>query len=119
MNALFTPLDMTDYEDTFVGFDEIAGRLPINSPGLLKPVVEEPWPTNIEPFDAEEDDPKPKIARSKSHRELLESKNTEDEEEEEEEEEEGEEEEGEAEEVEEEAPYEVPVPPKNKPLPYE
>jgi hypothetical protein len=25
MNALFTPLDMTDYEDTFVGFNEVGG----------------------------------------------------------------------------------------------
>lgn len=30
MNALFTPLDMTDYEDTFVGFNEIEGSLPIS-----------------------------------------------------------------------------------------
>lgn len=31
MNALFTPLDMTDYENTFVGFNEISGALPINN----------------------------------------------------------------------------------------
>jgi hypothetical protein len=30
MNALFTPLDMTDYEDTFVGWNEIEA-LPINN----------------------------------------------------------------------------------------
>lgn len=31
MNALFTPLDMTDYEDTFVGFNELPGGLPISN----------------------------------------------------------------------------------------
>ena len=46
MNALFTPLDMTDYEQQFVGFNEIGGALPINNPSLLNPIVEEPWPTN-------------------------------------------------------------------------
>lgn len=30
MNALFTPLDMTDYEDNFVGFNEVGGALPIS-----------------------------------------------------------------------------------------
>jgi hypothetical protein len=28
MNALFTPVDMTDYEDSFVGIDEVQGELP-------------------------------------------------------------------------------------------
>lgn len=28
MNALFTPLDMTDYEDTFVGYNEVGGGIP-------------------------------------------------------------------------------------------
>ena len=30
MNALFTPLDMTNYEDTFVGWNEVEA-LPINN----------------------------------------------------------------------------------------
>ena len=46
MNALFTPLDMTDYESTFVGFNEIAGSIPINNYTMLKPLTEEPWPAN-------------------------------------------------------------------------
>ena len=29
MNALFSPLDMTDYEDNFVGLNEVGGALPI------------------------------------------------------------------------------------------
>lgn len=45
MNALFTPLDMTDYENTFVGWNEVGGALPINNYGLLKPLMDEPWPT--------------------------------------------------------------------------
>lgn len=46
MNALFTPLDMTDYESNFVGFHEVPGQLPIKNYGILKPVVEEPFPAN-------------------------------------------------------------------------
>jgi len=30
MNALFTPVDMTDYEEDFVGWNELPGNLPIN-----------------------------------------------------------------------------------------
>jgi hypothetical protein len=108
MNALFTPLDMTDYENTFVGFNEIGGCLPINSPGLLKPVVEEPWPMNHALVAIEAIEKRPVYARSKTHRDLLEAKaaaleeEAEEEEEEEEGEGEGEGEEGEGEEAEEE-----------------
>jgi hypothetical protein len=38
MNALFTPLDMTDYENTFVGWNEVAGLLPINDLTALAPM---------------------------------------------------------------------------------
>jgi len=31
MNALFTPLDMTDYEDDFTGWNEFAGQAPLNN----------------------------------------------------------------------------------------
>jgi hypothetical protein len=100
MNALFTPLDMTDYENTFVGYNEIGGSLPINNPQLLKAVVEEPWPANHALVALEAEEKRPVYARSKVHRELLEAKaaEAEAEEEEEEEEEEGEGEEGEGEE---------------------
>lgn len=30
MNALYTPIDMTDYEEKFVGFDEFGGLLPLS-----------------------------------------------------------------------------------------
>lgn len=29
-NAMFTPLDMTDYEEDYVGWKELPGALPIN-----------------------------------------------------------------------------------------
>ena len=107
MNALFTPLDMTDYENTFVGFNEIGGSLPINNPSLLKPVVEEPWPQNHALVAMEDPEKRPQWARSRTHKDLLEAKQAaleEDSDEEEEEEEEGGEEgEGEEEAEEEEA----------------
>lgn len=108
MNALFTPLDVTDYEETFVGYNEIGGALPIQGPQLLKPVIEEPWPANHALVAIESVEDKPRLARSKNHRELLEAKAAAAEEEEEEDEdeeggeEEGEGEEGEGEEAEEE-----------------
>ena len=100
MNALFTPLDMTDYENTFVGWNELEGDAPINNVQLLKPAIDEPWPANHALVAIEDMEKRPQFARSKLHRELLESKGAE-EEEEEEEEEEGEGEEGEGEEAEE------------------
>jgi hypothetical protein len=97
MNALFTPLDMTDYENTFVGFNEIGGGLPINTPQLLRPVTEEPWPQSHGLVALEPVEKRPMLARSKLHKELLEAKIAEaeadaDEDEDEEEEGEGEEE---------------------------
>lgn len=44
MNALFTPVDMTDYEETFVGFDEVGGALPISDTTRLQDIVEEGHP---------------------------------------------------------------------------
>lgn len=43
-NTLFTPIDMTDYEDQFVGFRELAGGLQINNSQLLDDLREETWP---------------------------------------------------------------------------
>lgn len=114
MNALFTPLDMTDYENTFVGYNEVSGALPINNGHLLRPVIEEPWPTNHALVAIESVENRPVYSRSKTHKELQDSKNVEEDEEEEEEEEEGEgegeeEEAGEEEEEVEEEPAYPPV----------
>lgn len=99
MNALFSPLDMTDYESSFVNFNEISGSIPINNYTLLKPMQEEPWPANHALAASETYEKRPMLARNRAHRELLEAKEAEEEEEdEEEEEEEGEGEEGEGEE---------------------
>jgi hypothetical protein len=73
MNALFTPLDMTDYENTFVGFNEIGCGLPINTPQLLTLVTEEPWPTSHGLVSLEGVDKRPLLARSNMHKELLET----------------------------------------------
>lgn len=82
MNALFTPLDMTDYENTFVGWNEINGSLPISNYSLLKPLMEEPWPTNHSLVAIESVEAKPRVARSNLHRDLMESKGTAEEEDE-------------------------------------
>jgi len=44
MNALFTPLDMTDYETRFVGYNELPAGAPFRDIHLLKPLIEEPHP---------------------------------------------------------------------------
>ena len=31
LNAMFTPLDMTDYEDDFISFAEAPGELPLHN----------------------------------------------------------------------------------------
>jgi hypothetical protein len=41
MNALFTPLDMTDYEHNIIGFNEFDSPLPIANIHLLRPIIEE------------------------------------------------------------------------------
>jgi len=94
MNALFTPLDMTDYENTFVGFNEIGGAIPVNNPQLLRPLMEDPWPANHAEVGVEDIEKKPQWARSRLHRDLLDLKaaEAEAEEEEDEDEEEAEEE---------------------------
>ena len=44
MSALFTPVDMTDYETDFVGWNELPGVLPLNRPNWLTEIVPEPHP---------------------------------------------------------------------------
>ena len=97
MNALFTPLDMTDYEDTFVGFNEVGGALPMSGHQLLRPVVEEPYPANHALIEISTHEKRPMLARNRIHRELLEMKEAEEEADEEEEEDDFGEEEGEGE----------------------
>jgi hypothetical protein len=44
MNALFTPVDMTDHEEVFVGWDELPGALPLSDTTRLLEIVPEPHP---------------------------------------------------------------------------
>jgi len=44
MNALFSPIDMTDYENNFVSFDDIPGGITNLDYSALKPIFEEPLP---------------------------------------------------------------------------
>lgn len=116
MNALFTPIDMTDYENTFVGFDEIGGALPINNPHVLMNNInfnEDPIPPDFLNRDDEDLEKRIVSARSNSHRNQLEEAaamkeylaNLEEDEDDEDEEEEGDGEEGEEEPVDKLAEY--------------
>jgi hypothetical protein len=44
MNAMFTPLDMTDHEEAFVGWNEVGGAIPMNNISMLDVLKEEPHP---------------------------------------------------------------------------
>jgi hypothetical protein len=44
MSALFTPLDMTDHETDFIGWNELPGALPLNRPNWLTEISPEPHP---------------------------------------------------------------------------
>ena len=44
LNAQFTPLDMTDYEDDFASFAEYPGEAPLQDVQRLLSYAEEPWP---------------------------------------------------------------------------
>lgn len=44
MSALFTPLDMTDYETDFIGWNELPGVVPISRHNWLQSVAPEPMP---------------------------------------------------------------------------
>jgi hypothetical protein len=44
MTALFTPLDMTDHETNFVGWNELPGMVPMDRPNWLTAIIPEPHP---------------------------------------------------------------------------
>ena len=44
MSALFTPLDMTDYETNFVSWNELPGMVPISKHNWLQSIAPEPQP---------------------------------------------------------------------------
>ncbi len=103
MNGLFTPLDMTDYEDNFIGINEYPGLPPIQDTSRLRPYFDD---ATLPPLHSlatiEKIEERPMAARNRTHKDYLEAKKAaEDAGEEEDEETFGEEEEGEGEEGEE------------------
>lgn len=59
MNAMFTPLDMTDHEDSFVGWNEVGGELPLNRISWLSPLMPEPHPQSNQLVGIEELEERP------------------------------------------------------------
>jgi hypothetical protein len=77
MNALFTPVDMTDHEEEFVGWDELPGALPISDISWLRPLQDEPHPQTdrLSAFVKKEE--RPLTGTSMTYRAVLEEKGTE------------------------------------------
>lgn len=56
-NAYFTPLDMTDHEEAFVGWNELPGGVPVSNVSWLAPLKPEEFPQSdklVEIVDQEE-----------------------------------------------------------------
>ena len=84
MSALFTPLDMTDYETDFVGWNELPGCLPLDRPNWLTSIAPEPHP-QIDSFAAiEQMENIPRYGPNQTMKGLIESRYAEPEEDEEE-----------------------------------
>lgn len=84
MSALFTPLDMTDYETDFVGWNEMPGVLPLAKPNWLTAIAPEPHP-QVDAFASIETiENMPRYATSQAMQGLIEGHYAEVEEEEEE-----------------------------------
>mmetsp|Transcript_2464 Transcript_2464/g.3410 ORF Transcript_2464/g.3410 Transcript_2464/m.3410 type:complete len:338 (+) Transcript_2464:1361-2374(+) len=73
MNALFTPLDMTDYETDFVGWNELPGALPLNRPNWLTEITPEPHPQLDAYASIEEIEEIPRYGTSQALTGLIES----------------------------------------------
>lgn len=84
MNALFTPVDMTDHEQEFVGWNELHGALPINRQSWLTPLQEEPHPKSDKLAAIEQLEKRPIMVTSPSYQAIIEARNADVEEEEEE-----------------------------------
>jgi hypothetical protein len=67
--ALYTPIDMTEYEDKFVGYDEFGGLLPIAHNHLLRTIQDEPFPQSNALPASETIENQPKWSRNKTHKE--------------------------------------------------
>jgi hypothetical protein len=108
-NSIFTPIDMTDYEETFVGEQELANGVPMDNPRMAFTRDPDKFPLTMKPAGIIERQQRVLSRTSALHELMTMEEEDEDEEEceegdedEDEEEEDGEEDEEEAEEVEEE-----------------
>jgi hypothetical protein len=70
MNALFSPIDMTDYEDNFVGFDEVPGGITNLDISGLKYITEEPFPTYHQLAALEDPEGPDRNSRSRTHKDF-------------------------------------------------
>lgn len=85
MCALFTPLDMTDHETEFIGWNELPGIAPIMKPNWLASVMPEPHPQIDALMSSEEIEDKPRYPTSPSFAGMIADRYAEPEEEDEEE----------------------------------
>lgn len=85
MCALFTPLDMTDHEETFLGWNEIDGVAPVTKSNWLANILPEPHPQIDSLVAIEELEDKPRYPTSPTMAGLIADKYADPEEEEEEE----------------------------------
>jgi hypothetical protein len=69
LNARYTMIDMTDYEDTFSGFNEME-TLPLSAIGHISILNPEPWPETSELSDYETPEVLPLSTLGKTHREM-------------------------------------------------
>lgn len=74
MNALFTPVDGTDHEEEFVGWNELPGALPINRQSWLSPLQEEKFPQTDKLAAIETLEKRPILATSPSYQGILEGR---------------------------------------------
>ena len=84
MTALFTPLDMTDHETNFVGWNEAPGMLPLDRPNWLTQIAPEPHPQVDAYSSIEEIEDIPRFGTNQAMQALIEGHYTEPEEDEEE-----------------------------------
>lgn len=67
LNGLFSPLNMTDYEENFVGWNELPKNVPINNPTILDARQEEAFPKTDKQATLEHIESRPIQGTSTTH----------------------------------------------------
>jgi hypothetical protein len=70
-NAMFTPLDMTDHEEAFIGWNELPGDLPISNIGRLSQMKQEAWPQTDKLVGIEEDEARPIFGTGPTYQDVM------------------------------------------------